>query len=462
MAKKMIKSSRKTTKKLRKFEDGGMAGKGPLQPTPKKEKTVEELANETVSRLTTIPGVSKTETPTPKVSTPAPKAKLLPGGFKDQAQKDAYIKNTKNLLKTKSVADLVKMKHGTAAGLAALGFKDEVKKAAPIAKTPTAKAPATKTPVEKTKNTTSTPSIKGLVQKEKGRFLKEDGKKLKAEGLRQKGIGMAIKGKGLRNKAIAETQYRHPSAKEKDSRLITRTLTMPLYLMRKGKSQVKYAEYMPSKSELNQVEIDAMKKSKMTKNKPATKTPATYLTPAQLKKKGQELKQKGRRQKISGQLLKSMAQPRESFAKRHGLPEVPKNWTKAIDITMGFIAPAGRAKGATNLFQLGSKLFKGGAKTKAGAEAIKKTVEVVKKGAETSKKGADVLAKTAKTAKSNRAAITRTQKGGIDKILRKGEGLPKVKDVVQRAANTTKSNRAAIARKQKGGLDKMLKLGEGK
>ena len=59
MAKKMIKSSRKTTKKLRKFEDGGMAGKGPLQPAPKKEKTVEELANETVSRLTTIPGYQK-------------------------------------------------------------------------------------------------------------------------------------------------------------------------------------------------------------------------------------------------------------------------------------------------------------------------------------------------------------------------------------------------------------------
>lgn len=457
MAKKMIKSSRKTTKKLRKFEDGGMAGKGPLQPTPKKEKTVEELANETVSRLTTIPGVSKTETPTPKVSTPAPKAKLLPGGFKDQAQKDAYIKNTKNLLKTKSVADLVKMKHGTAAGLAALGFKDEVKKAAPIAKTPTAKAPATKTPVEKTKNTTSTPSIKGLVQREKGRFLKEDGKKLKAEGLRQKGIGMAIKGKGLRNKAIAETRYVTPGYFNRSNPLTTKIIEL-----QQGKNQTKEVKYLPSKSKLNQVEIDAMKKSKMTKNKPATKTPATYLTPAQLKKKGQELKQKGRRQKISGQLLKSMAQPRESFAKRHGLPEVPKNWTKAIDIAMGFIAPAGRAKGATNLFQLGSKLFKGGAKTKAGAEAIKKTVEVVKKGAETSKKGADVLAKTAKTAKSNRAAITRTQKGGIDKILRKGEGLPKVKDVVQRAANTTKSNRAAIARKQKGGLDKMLKLGEGK
>lgn len=327
----MIKSSRKTAKKLRKFEDGGMAGKGPLQPTPKKEKTVEELANETFSRLTTIPGVSKTETPTPKVSTPAPKAKLLPGGFKDQAQKDAYIKNTKNLLKTKSVADLVKMKHGTAAGLAALGFKDEVKKAAPVAKAPVA--------------------------------------------------------------------------------------------------------------------------NKTTPNK---------VIPKKSKEDGQALKQKGIGQKRAGQLLKQMAKPRESFAKRHGLPEVPKNWTKAIDIAMGFVAPAGRAKGATNLFQLGSKLFKGGAKTKAGAEAIKKTVEVVKKGAETSKKGVDVLAKTAKTAKSNRAAITRAQKGGIDKILRKGEGLPKVKDVVQRAANTTKSNRAAIARKQKSGLDKMLKLGEGK
>ncbi len=338
----MIKSSRNTTKKLRKFEDGGMAGKGPLQPTPKKEKTAEELANETVSRLTTIPGVSKTETPTPKISTPAPKAKLLPGGFKDQAQKDAYIKNTKNLLKTKSVADLVKMKHGTAAGLAALGFKDEVKKAAPVAK-----APAKKDPI-----ITSSP----VQLKKKGQELKQKGQ--------------------------------------------------------------------------------------------------------ELKKKGQELKQKGIGQKRAGQLFKQMAKPRESFAKKQGLPEVPKNWAKAIDITMALATPAGRAKGATNLYKMASALFKGGAKTKAGAEAIKKTVEVVKKGAETSKKGADVIAKTAKTAKANRAAITRAQKGGIDRILRKGEGLPKVKDVAQRAANTAKSNRAAITRKQKGGLDKMLKLGE--
>lgn len=58
MAKKVLKSYKKTSGKLKKFEEGGMAGKGPLKP-----KTPEELAQETVSRLTTIPGVSKTETP---------------------------------------------------------------------------------------------------------------------------------------------------------------------------------------------------------------------------------------------------------------------------------------------------------------------------------------------------------------------------------------------------------------
>lgn len=116
------KSKAKIVKKpLRKYEDGGMAGKGPLQPTPKKEKTAEELAKETVARLTTIP---KVETPTPKATTPTKKRS---DGFASEAQKTAYIKNTKELLKKNSVADLVKMKHGTAAGLAALGFKDEVK-----------------------------------------------------------------------------------------------------------------------------------------------------------------------------------------------------------------------------------------------------------------------------------------------------------------------------------------------
>ena len=346
MAKKMIKSSKKTTARLRKFEDGGMAGKGPFQPTPKKEKTAEELASETISRITTIPGAPKSEAPATKVAAPAPKAKLLPGGFKDQAQKDAYIKNTKNLLKTKSVADLVKMKHGTAAGLAALGFKDEAKKATPVAKVP------------------------------------------------------ATNSKTILAKKSPIATYKAPSK--------------------------------------------------------------TNLTPAQLKKKGQELKQKGIGQKRAGQLFKQMAKPRESFAKKQGLPEVPKNWAKAIDITMALATPAGRAKGATNLYKMASNLFKGGAKTKAGAEAIKKTVEVVKKGAETSKKGADVITKTAKTAKANRAAITRAQKGGLDKILRKGEGSPKVKDVVNKASNIAKNRRASIDKTQKGGLDKMLKLGEGK
>jgi len=340
MAKKMIKSSKKTTARLRKFEDGGMAGKGPFQPTPKKEKTAEELASETISRITTIPGAPKSEAPATKVAAPAPKAKLLPGGFKDQAQKDAYIKNTKNLLKTKSVADLVKMKHGTAAGLAALGFKDEVKKAAPVAKAPANKrdnsknlldkktvtlkgvdlpeknvisgiarrlrkdvaagagrgrkdvpsnfkmnTPAplknkvnTKDPVAKAPAKKAT-KLAGQIQKEKGKFKKEDGQALKAEGLRQKGIGlrqkgigMAIKGKGLRNKAIASTDYRSLQAKvAHDADPMTKVF-MPLSLKIKGKSQVKYVKYRPNNSELNQVEIDAMKKAKMTKNKPTTKT----------------------------------------------------------------------------------------------------------------------------------------------------------------------------------------------
>lgn len=144
------KSKAKIVKKpLRKYDDGGMAGKGPLQPTPKKEKTAEELAKETVARLTTIP---KVETPTPKATTPTKKRS---DGFASEAQKTAYIKNTKELLKKNSVADLVKMKHGTAAGLAALGFKDEVKKATPVAKatsTPAAPIKKNNEPVSKPQN----------------------------------------------------------------------------------------------------------------------------------------------------------------------------------------------------------------------------------------------------------------------------------------------------------------------
>ena len=345
----MIKSSKKITKRLRKFEDGGMAGKGPLKP-----KTPEELAQETVSRLATIPGVSKTETPSvvgksplqPVVKTAvAPKAKFLPGGFKDQAQKDAYIKNTKNLLKTKSVADLVKMKYGTAAGLAALGFKDEVKKVTPVSKAP------------------------------------------------------ATNSKTILTKKSPIATYKAPSK--------------------------------------------------------------TNLTPAELKKKGQELKQKGIGQKRAGQLFKQMAKPRESFAKRYGLPEAPKEVGQVLDVAMALATPAGRAKGATNLYKMGSALFKRGAKSKAGAEAIKKSVEVTKKGTEAYKKGFDVLGKTAKTAKSNRSLINRAQKGGLDKILRKGEGgASKSKDIIREASKTAKNNRSTIDKTQKGGIDKLLRSRE--
>jgi hypothetical protein len=195
MDKKIIKSSKKTTSRLKKFEEGGMAGKGPLQPTPQKSKTAEELAKETVSRLTSVPGVAKSNEVSSTKPITAPKAKLLPGGFKNQAQKDAYIKSTKNLLKTKSVADLVKMKHGTAAGLASLGFKDSVNKAS----TPTAKTPSA---------TSLKLKSEGLALKAKGQKQAEKYKKLggdkQAIKLRQKGIESKQKGAALKQQGSAE------------------------------------------------------------------------------------------------------------------------------------------------------------------------------------------------------------------------------------------------------------------
>ena len=183
----MKKKILKPVKKVRKFEDGGsMAGKGPLQPTPKKEKSTEELANDTISKITTIP---KTETSV-STSTPAPKAKLLPGGFKDQAQKDAYIKNTKNLLKKHTVADLVKMKHGTAAGLAALGFKDTKSNRAEIA-----------TPKQASKLNYNT---------KEAEELKTKGLKLKAKGRGMKFAGQVLKGLSEESKKSFAQKYNLP------------------------------------------------------------------------------------------------------------------------------------------------------------------------------------------------------------------------------------------------------------
>lgn len=185
----MKKKILKPIKKVKKFEDGGsMVGKGPLQPTPKKEKSTEELANDTISRITTIP---KTETPI-STSTPTPKVKLLPGGFKDQAQKDAYIKNTKNLLKKHTVADLVKMKHGTAAGLAALGFKDTKSNRAEIA-----------TPKQASKLNYNT---------KEAEELKTKGLKLKAKGRGMKFAGQVLKSMSEERKKSFAQKYNLPEA----------------------------------------------------------------------------------------------------------------------------------------------------------------------------------------------------------------------------------------------------------
>jgi hypothetical protein len=171
MAKKILR----TSKKLKKYEDGGMAGKGPLQPAPKKEKTAAELAQEKIASLSSIPGVTKTALPGPVKETLAttPKAKLLPGGFKDQVQKDAYIKNTKNLLKTKSIDDLVKMKHGTRAGLEALGFKDsKVNRAEP-------ETPLQASKINYNNKKAKELKVKGLELKQKGKGMKVAGQVLK-------------------------------------------------------------------------------------------------------------------------------------------------------------------------------------------------------------------------------------------------------------------------------------------
>jgi len=132
----------KAPKKIKKFEGGGPVDYGP-------GKEVEGLERKeywaTTPDLTNI--ASETKTP----------AKKIVGGFTSEAQKNAYIKQAKNLiLKGETISSLVKNKFGTASGLKLLGIVDKPKTIKP---TPVKEKPPIKNKVEVNK-----PPIKNKVE----------------------------------------------------------------------------------------------------------------------------------------------------------------------------------------------------------------------------------------------------------------------------------------------------------
>lgn len=176
LAKKLHLSKMKKGGKIRKYQDGG---KGPLASN---YKSSEDVAKETVSRLTSIPGAPSPSTlGTVKAATPTPvKAKRRADGFQSDAQKAAYIKNAKAMLaKGETIDSLVKMKFGTAAGLKALGITDSSKKESDSKKA----TPKPKSSDNNKKTTTlKYDNTEALRLKRKGTELKKKGQVLAKTG----------------------------------------------------------------------------------------------------------------------------------------------------------------------------------------------------------------------------------------------------------------------------------------
>ena len=292
---------KRLTKKapVRKYKKGGVNNL-----TPK-------TATEAVKGLTTSAEMPKIEAPkveTTKVAATAPAVKKRADGFESDAQKAAYIKNAKAMLdKDKTVADLVKMKFGTAAGLKALGITDS-KPATSGKTTAPAKSTNTNSKTSETKPKTTAPAKS---TKPTASDLKKEGQKLKAEGMRQKGIGMAIKGKALRNKAIDNTLY-----KKKYSSVLAKTLIKNganpkkpnlalkasgamseslggLEMLAKGKNRYSNSE-IPDKSKLTKTEKEALAKNKKTRADKQAKQANTFANTGKipLYKKGGKTKKK--------------------------------------------------------------------------------------------------------------------------------------------------------------------------
>jgi hypothetical protein len=206
MKKKIIKKSTpvkmKKGGKIRKFQNGGMEGKGPLASN---YKSTEDVAKSAVEKLTSTPGVVK---PTPSTLGPVtatltkkPTPKKRTDGFTSDAQKAAYIKSAKAMLaKNKTVDDLVKMKFGTKEGLAALGIKDSQKPTAP-------------------KNTNKPTTPKKTTDKSKTSAPKYDNTKaleLKKKGLEMKKKGQALAVKGRKEAAGSDVYTYLTTEKSKD------------------------------------------------------------------------------------------------------------------------------------------------------------------------------------------------------------------------------------------------------
>lgn len=154
----------------------------------------------------------------------APKAKRIAGGFSSEAQKQAYIKNAKDMIaKGKTVDDLVKSRFGTKEGLKALGISDTPKKAAPTkvksgtqSKLKVERKDGTTTMTRTTKRTTVVPknaiasrvAMQGVTEKLPSSSkvpLKNNAKKGNptASDLKQKGLQIKKEGQALKQKGAA-------------------------------------------------------------------------------------------------------------------------------------------------------------------------------------------------------------------------------------------------------------------
>lgn len=369
---------KRLTKKapVRKYEGGGVAT----------AQTKEEQAKSAMDLLTMKP-----VTP----STPTSAVKKRADGFESDAQKEAYIKNAKAMLaKDKTVADLVKMKFGTAAGLKALGITDS--------------KPATS-------NKTSAPA------------------------------------KTYQNKKdSAEVVV---TAKNKDNKSTKPSTTAPAktFQNKTAKSTKPTAsDLKKEKLKLTSSEIRKMKQDAIESTKPKENIVKDLITPVGI---------------ATGAAAAGYGIYKGIKAlKAAGSKAVMKELAKVLPQTTKKVVPT--IKKVTTSASKSKDVVKQAANiTKKNRAAINKTQKggidaILRKGEGATAKTKDVIKQATNITKKNSASINKTQKGGIDKILRKAEKGPKVKDPISKSTNTLKSNRSSINKTQKGGLDSILKKGE--
>ena len=395
-----------STKKLKKFTNGGGNDIGTLKPKTPLEAAQSLKINPTIATAETLeqqksssenlmkglmrPPAKEKETvvtaPKLESKTPvkSPKAKLLPGGFTSEAQRKAYTESLRQKIKSgKSVDQLVKEGYGTKKGLSDLGLGKY---------------------------------SEGLDLKKKGQAKKAEGLVSKSEGLRQKGIGIAVKGKGLRNKAI-------------------------------GKNE----DLRPSKSKLTETEKNAIAKYKANpKNQKTLK-----LDSKKLNKKLAQQNEDTYRPNIVGDFiggpLKAAATAVGVGAGLYGLYKAGKFAKNLSNVGKAFTKSV-----ATKAAKAGGSQVAANAARKARSVKMSEIFSKVKNAKGPNK----ILGKVNADKLKYRSQVNRTQKGGLEKLLNPSTKTPKIK--INKTSLKWNANRlqarSRVNKAQKEALGLMLKL----